>query len=296
MMKNQSRWLNIISLFRIPHYLKNLFIFLPLFFAGELFQLEKLINTFYGFIVFSFFASGVYIFNDIRDRENDQKHPIKKNRPIASGQISIRFSYLLILFIVLLGSILLIFMPIEISVIMLVYFILNIAYSLGLKQIAVIDVFIIAFGFVLRVIMGSAVANVEISKWIVVMTFLLSLFLALAKRRDDVLLFLRTGHKTRKVIDGYNIAFLNTSITLMAGITLVAYIMYTIDDHILRIFQTDRLYITTIFVLLGIMRYLQLVFVYEKSGSPTRILMKDLMIQLSLAGWFIAFLIIIYLI
>lgn len=294
-MQNENRLTGILSLIRIPHYLKNLFLFLPLFFAGELFHIEKLIPTFSGFLVFNLFASAVYILNDLKDKENDQRHPIKKNRPVASGQISTRTAIFVMVIMLVSGSALLYKMPIWAALIMAVYFISNVAYSFGLKQIAVVDVFIVSAGFVFRVMMGSVVSGVDISKWIIVMTFLLSLFLALAKRRDDVLLFIRTGQKTRKVVDGYNIPFLDTSISLMAGITLVSYIMYTIDDHVIQIFHTDRLYITTIFVLMGIMRYLQLIFVYQKSGSPTRILMKDRIVQLSLAGWIITFLVIIYL-
>jgi len=178
--------------------------------------------------------------------------------------------------------------------IVFVYLVINIAYTIKLKHVAIIDVFIIAIGFVLRLFIGSAVTNIELSMWIILMTFLLALFLALAKRRDDVLIFLSSGDKARKVIDGYNIDIVNLSMTIIASVNIVSYIMYTVSPEVIKKAHTDKLYLSVVFVLLGIMRYLQITFVEKKSGSPSDILLRDRFIQLTISGWILTLWILIY--
>ena len=169
------------------------------------------------------------------------------------------------------------------------YVLLNVAYSLLLKHIAVLDVAIIATGFVLRLFVGSAVTGIELTIWIVVITFLLALFIALAKRRDDVLLFVNTGTKTRKVIDGYNLRFLDSAMAIMASVVIVSYILYTTSAEIMEKFDNEHLYLTALFVILGVLRYMQIVFVDEDGGSPTEILWKDRFIQLNSMCWVLVF-------
>lgn len=171
---------------------------------------------------------------------------------------------------------------------------LNIAYSFYLKHVAILDVTIIAIGFVLRLFIGSAVTGIQLSMWIVIMTFLLALFMALAKRRDDILIFLETGKKMRKVIDGYNLQFLDTAMAIMASIVIVSYTMYTTSADIIERFNNQYLYLTALFVILGVMRYLQIVFVHLDSGSPTKIAMKDRFIQMTILAWIISFVWILY--
>ena len=172
---------------------------------------------------------------------------------------------------------------------------MNIFYCVKLKQIALVDVFIIAIGFVLRVILGGVVNEIELSQWIVLMTFLLALFLAFAKRRDDVVLYQETGVLPRKNVNRYNLDFMNQAISIVGTITLVAYIMYTVSDEVMSRLGSRYIYFTTIFVLAGILRYMQLTIVDVKSGSPTKVLMKDKFVQLCIIGWVLAFLILIYL-
>ena len=174
------------------------------------------------------------------------------------------------------------------------YRILNIAYCIRLKQIALVDVFIISVGFVLRVILGGLVINVILSQWIIIMTFLLALFLAFAKRRDDVVIYTGTGLKPRKNVNRYNLDFMNLAITIVATITLVSYIMYTTSYDVIERTGTSYLYITSIFVLLGILRYLQVTLVDIKSASPTNVLLKDRFIQFCIACWILSFFVIIY--
>ena len=167
-------------------------------------------------------------------------------------------------------------------------------YSVKLKHIAIIDITIIAIGFVIRLFIGSTVSDIPLSMWIVIMTFLLALFIALAKRRDDVIIFNETGKKMRKVVDGYNLKFIETSMSIMASITLVSYITYTTSDRVTQLYNNEYLFLTSIFVIIGILRYLQITIVKEDSGSPTKIILKDFFIQLALLGWILSFIWIIY--
>ena len=185
-------------------------------------------------------------------------------------------------------------LSVKAATILAAYVVMNVAYSFYLKHIAILDVTIIAIGFVLRLFVGSAVTDIHLSMWIVVMTFLLALFMALAKRRDDVLIFLDTGKKMRKVIDGYNLQFLDGAMLVMASVVIVAYTIYTTSSEIIERVQSEYLYMTALFVILGILRYLQIAFVEKDSGSPTRIVLKDYFMQLTLLGWIASFAWIIY--
>ena len=156
------------------------------------------------------------------------------------------------------------------------------------------DVAIIATGFVLRLFVGSAVTGIELTFWIVVITFLLALFMALAKRRSDVLLFLNTGAKTRKVIDGYNLRFLDSAMAIMASVVIVSYILWTTSTEVIQKLHSKYLYLTALFVILGILRYMQITLVDENSGSPTEILWKDRFIQLNSVCWVLVFAWILY--
>ena len=174
------------------------------------------------------------------------------------------------------------------------YIIMNIAYCLKLKQMAIVDVFIIAVGFVLRIFVGGFATGVVLSQWIVLMTFLLALFLAFAKRRDDVVIYEDTGVLARKNVNRYNLPFMNQVIGVVSSITMVCYIMYTVDPGVMERMGSRYVYITSGFVLAGIIRYLQLTIVDVKSGSPTKVLMKDRFVQCSIIGWIITFVLIIY--
>ena len=198
------------------------------------------------------------------------------------------------MFLFMMGLSLMVFLSVKAATILVAYVILNIAYSFYLKHIAIIDITIIAIGFVLRLFVGSAVTDTPLSMWIVIMTFLLALFMALAKRRDDVLIYLNTGKKMRKVIDGYNLQFLDGAMLVMASVVIVAYTIYTTSSGIVSRVQSEYLYLTAIFVILGILRYLQIAFVEQDSGSPTRIVLKDHFMQLTLLGWITSFAWIIY--
>jgi len=268
-----------------PHqYVKNIFIFLPMFFALKITHTDLLLQAFIAFIAFSLTASAIYILNDYHDIEEDREHPKKRNRPLASGAISKKEALGIMSILFLVGTLLMLSLSLQATAILLSYIVMNIAYSFYLKHVAILDVTIIAIGFVLRLFIGSAVTGIALSMWIVIMTFLLALFLALAKRRDDVLIYLSTGKKMRKVIDGYNLPFLDGAMMIMASVVIVAYTLYTTSTA-----RYEHLYLTSLFVILGIMRYLQIAFVEENSGSPTKIVLRDHFTQLTLLGWILSF-------
>jgi 4-hydroxybenzoate polyprenyltransferase len=276
---------NIIRLLRPHQYVKNVAIFLPLFFAMRITSPGAVLVTLAAFIAFSLCASGIYILNDYRDIEDDRRHPRKKNRPLASGAVSPGTGFLLMAGLFVTGFTIMGLLSVQALLILAGYVLMNIAYSFSLKHISILDVTIIAIGFVLRLFVGAAVTGIPLSMWIIVITFLLALFLALAKRRDDVLVFLDTGEKMRRVIDGYNLQFLDGAMMVMASVVIVAYLLYTTSPEIIAKLHSRYLYLTAFFVVLGIMRYMQIAFVEQNSGSPSEVLLKDRFIQLTLLGW-----------
>jgi len=282
-------------LLRVHQWVKNLFIFLPAFFALKLrdgFVLEQDILS---FIAFSMLASAVYVFNDVFDVEADRLHPIKCKRPLVTKDVTITEGVFLMTFLLIAGLGLFVFViksPVA-TLIAGFYLVENILYTIKLKHIAILDVVVISLGFVFRILIGGAVTHTVLSHWIILMTFIFALFLALAKRRDDMFNFIETGNKSRKNIQGYNLDFLNVSITIMATVVIVCYIMYCTSYEIVARFG-NNVYLTSFFVILGILRYLQLTFVNQVSGSPTIILLKNRFLQLVILGWIISFIAIIY--
>lgn len=294
---------DILKLIRPHQWLKNLFIFLPIFFGGKLLDVDRLILCLIAFISYSLACSSIYCLNDILDRKADSLHPKKKIRPIASGRISL-FVAVMLVFLLLIASAVVISSSIaflskekvfQTSALIGSYYLLNIFYCIYLKRIAIIDVMVIATGFVLRILVGGTIASIVLSHWIVIMTFLLALFLAFAKRRDDVLVYKSTGDKPRANIVRYNEVFLNQVLTMVIAVILVAYLLYCVSPEVMQRMNSSNVYITAIFVLLGLLRYLQVTLVDGKSGSPTKVLMKDRFLQLSICGWILSFLVILYL-
>lgn len=284
-----------LQLVRPQQYLKNFFIFLPLFFALKATEAALLLKAFWAFLVFCLVASVVYIFNDYFDRTWDRLHPIKRNRPLASGRVTPREAFILAGLLLAVALILGIwFLDYQTLLLIAVYCLLNLVYTLRLKHVAIVDIATIAIGFVLRVFVGSTATSVPLSHWIVVMTFLLALFLALAKRRDDVLLSRHNSQEMRKSVVGYNLEFLNTSMVIMASVVLVSYVMYTVSPEITMKTGHQYLYLTSFFVVLGLLRYLQNIFVKEKVGSPTEALVGDKFLQLVILGWILSFAFLIY--
>lgn len=284
-----------LKLLRPKDWAKNLFLFLPLFFGREISNLHKVIYVSYGFIAFCCIASSIYIINDYRDREDDRKHPVKCKRPLASGAVSPTAALLICALLMILGFGLAWWIRDKFLFVLAIYFLVNLFYSMGLKSIAVLDIILLATGFVLRIKGGSVISYVPLSQWIVIMVFLLALFMAIGKRRDDVLLKLSLGTDMRKAVKGYNLEFLNVLLALVSAVIIVAYLMYTLSGETITRLGTYRLYYTCVFVMAGIIRYLQIIYLSADSGSPTKILYKDRFIQITLLLWIASFIVILYL-
>ena len=290
---------DILRLTRPKQWIKNFFVFIPMFFGGELFDTHSMWLTALTFLAFSLVASSIYCYNDIVDVDADRSHPVKCHRPIASGAISIRMGYTLMVLTFVLGIGVMLLLPPEVKsqvmAVVVFYYVLNLSYCSKLKQYAILDVCIVAFGFVLRIIAGGQAADVELSKWIVLMTFLLTLFLSFAKRRDDVLRMNATGEAPRHNTSRYNLTFINQAITITASVTLVCYIMYTVSPEVTESIGSNHLYLTTVLVLLGLLRYIQIAVVDEKSGDPVKVMLHDRFSQLIVLLWLASYLVLIYL-
>jgi decaprenyl-phosphate phosphoribosyltransferase len=283
-----------IKLLRPHQYLKNVFIFGPLFFAFKFLELHLVGRTLAVTAGFCLVASAIYILNDYFDIEADRNHPTKKDRPLASGAVPVSHGLILMVVLAALGCVVIGLVSMDALILTGVYMVNNLLYSFKLKHIPILDITLLSLGFVLRLYIGSAAGEGELplSMWIVLISFLLALFLALAKRRDDVLLSAE-GKKVRKAIDGYNLEFINGAMMVMASVVIVSYISYCISEEVILRLKTDKLYYTVIFVLLGILRYMQITFVEQKSGSPTKVLMRDLFLQLVVVAWLVSFVLLV---
>ncbi|KAA2238515.1 decaprenyl-phosphate phosphoribosyltransferase [Chitinophaga agrisoli] len=284
-----------LKLLRPHHWVKNLFLFIPLFFAGELFYLSTIETLLAAFLAFSLVASSIYIINDYKDIEADRKHPVKCKRPLASGAVSPAAALVFFVICLVIGIGLAWYVRPKFLFVVSIYFVLNLFYSLGLKNISILDIIILSMGFVLRIKAGGIASNTAVSSWLMVMVFLLALFMAVAKRRDDVLIKEASGTEMRKASKGYNMDFMNVMLALLSAVIIVCYLMYTLDPTTIGRFGTHRLYYTTLFVIAGLLRYLQITYVENNTGSPTKILYKDRFIQLTIALWILSFYVIIYL-
>ena len=289
---------NLLKLIRPKQWIKNTFVLLPVFFGGRLTNVHDVLAAIITFLAFSFAASSIYCFNDLVDVEDDRRHPVKCMRPVASGALSVRTAYGLMALLFILSMLTLSLLGTgrwQVMAVVVFYWLLNLCYCAELKKHAIIDVCVIAFGFVLRILAGGLATSTALSQWIVLMTFLLTLFLSFAKRRDDVLRMQETGEAPRRNTSRYNLTFINQAITITASVTLVCYIMYTVSPEVKANFHTEYLYLTCVFVLVGLLRYIQIAVVDKKSGDPTKVILHDRLTQLIVLAWGLSFLVLIYL-
>lgn len=288
------RILNYLKLIRLNNWIKNLIIFSPLFFAGKIHDIFLLKHSFITFVSFSFLTSFIYILNDYVDIDYDRKHPTKRNRPLASGSVPILHAGIMALVLLTLGLGIIYQLSLQTFYISLLYVAIMIAYCLVFRKIALMDIGIIAIGFVLRLSIGSTVTGIPNSIWIIIMTFLLAIFIALAKRRDDLLILTIDDKMGRESLSGYNIHLVNSLITILVPIIIVSYLLYcTAAENLVRV--GENLYMTAIFVLVGFMRYLQLIYVNNLGGDPIKIISQDLSIQIIVLLWLGSFAWILYL-
>ena len=287
------------KLLRVEQWVKNLFVFIPLFFSGKIFETTQLFETIFSFIIFSFTASSIYIINDYSDIESDRVHPEKCRRPLASGAISVGRAKLVLVGLVIstIGLIISLsdvfgYNVLKFGAVISSYFVMNLAYTFRLKHIAIVDISIIAVGFVLRVLAGGYATGIVVSQWAIILTFVLALVLAVGKRRGELVNTQRSGN-TRKALDGYNIQFADIVLSISVTLAIVSYIMFVISPETQKEF-TNKVFYTFIFVIFAFLRYLQQTLVYNRTESPTKMIYKDRYIQVVLALWGFAFLILIY--
>ncbi len=265
-----------LKLLRVEQWVKNLFVFGPLFFSGS-----------------------IYILNDYRDIESDRLHPEKKERPLASGAVSRSAAVAIFVLLLVAASGLVVWgeyhfhHPMwKFASIIAFYFFMNIAYTFHLKHVAIVDICIISAGFVLRVLAGGYATGIFISQWAILLTFVLALVLAIGKRRGELINAEISG-KTRRSLDGYNVQFADIALSVSVTLAIVSYLMFTVTPEVQAKFGIKVFY-TFIFVVFAFLRYLQQTLVYNKTESPTKIVYKDHYIQLTLLLWMISFILLIY--
>jgi 4-hydroxybenzoate polyprenyltransferase len=280
---------------RPVQWTKNLFVFAALIFAQKFFSVPLLLKSFAAFLVFCLVSGALYIFNDLQDREEDRAHPKKSKRPIAKGEIG--KTEALAVFVLLAGGALIaaFFLNRYFFIAVVIYFFLQLGYSLKLKQVVILDIFVIAAGFVIRVVAGGLVIDVPISSWLLICTTLLALFLAMGKRRHELVLLEDRATDHRPILKEYSAYLLDQMIAVVTASTLIAYCLYTISAETVEKFGTEHLVWTSAFVLYGIFRYLYLVHQKGKGGSPEELILQDKPLLLNIVLWIGAVILILYL-
>lgn len=280
---------------RPSQWVKNFLIFAGLIFSQNFFSPAFFFKSFFAFVLFCGVSSSVYILNDILDLKQDKLHPIKSKRPLASGELSVPFALSFSLFLGIICVVLSFLLQINFGLIVVIYFLLNLFYSLYLKQLVILDVMCVAAGFVLRALAGAVVIEVVISSWLVVCTILLALFLGFSKRRHELILLENDAVEHRKILAEYSPYFLDQMIAVVTASTVVAYAFYTLSPEVMEKLGTRYMDLTIPFVLYGIFRYLYLIHQKKGGGRPTRMLLTDKPILINVVLWLIAVFLILYL-
>lgn len=285
----------ILTSMRPAQWVKNLFVLAPLFFSGSLLMPGRIVAAVLTFAAFSALASAAYLTNDLADRERDRAHPEKRRRPIASGTLPAGTAAAVAATLAVVAIVVTLAINPRVTVVLVAYALLNAAYSAGLKHVVIVDVFCIAIGFVLRVVAGSLAIAIIPTAWIVVATFLLALFLALAKRRNELQMLGTESSGHRPVLDAYTTPLVDELISVVTPATLLTYLLYTLDPEVMHRLGSTHLYVSSVFVVFGIFRYLFLVHRHELGGSPTDIVLKDAPLIAGIAGWVVTLTVLVYL-
>ena len=286
---------NYFNLLRIPQWIKNFFIFVPLVFSQHLFDQDYVKLSLLGFIIFSLVSSSIYIVNDLIDVNEDKLHPVKKFRPIPAGLVT-KSSAIAAASLLAIGSfVLLSYTNMKFGGTVITYFLMTIFYSIKLKNIVILDVFTIAAGFMLRILGGAFIISVEISSWLILTTMFISLFLAVMKRRSELkFVAADDAGTTRKVLAHYSTEFIDQMSTVTSAGVIICYALYTVSQRTVTIFKTEHLIYTTPFVVFGIFRYMYLVYIGKKGENTTEILLSDLPMIFNLIIYVLVVIAIIY--
>lgn len=276
-----------IKLMRVKQYIKNLFVIAALIFSNKLLNSNAIYNTTIAFISFCLLSSSVYVLNDIVDMEKDKLHPKKCKRPLASGAISKTHALILFILLVIISISLSMLVNINLTFILLLYLVNNLLYSFKIKNIILLDVFSIAFGFILRVLAGSVSINVSLSNWIILCTFFLSLYLGLGKRKKEISTLKDNAGEHRKILKEYNDEIINQMMTVVLSSTIVCYALYSTSNP-----ENPNMILTTIFVVYGVLRYNYIINTTDE-GNPTDVVLKDRSLQINVLIWAISCLLII---
>lgn len=286
--------LEYIRLLRISHWIKNFFVFVPVLFSQLLFEADYFFQVLLAFFTFSFASSMVYIFNDVIDAKYDQLHPVKRKRPIAAGRVSktqaLSSVFILLVIVLLLG----LNLPLKFNLALLSYVLINIFYTIKLKNIVILDLFSVASGFILRVIAGAFVISVTISDWLILTTMFLALFLAIMKRRSELIASHTDENSTRIVLKDYTQPFIDQISAIAAGGVIICYALYSVSNRIYEQFGTEYFVLTTLFVVFGVFRYMYLVHVKSEGENPTEIMLNDIPMIINLMLYIFVVILIIY--
>lgn len=272
----------LLMLLRPKQWVKNSFVAAPLFFALKVDQLPAWEASIAAVVAFTFIASAIYILNDVRDREEDRLHPVKKHRPIAAGAVKIPTAAFLAILLLAFGFLITSVLPKACFYVIVTYILMNISYSFFIKRIAILDVITIALGFVLRVLMGAYAIEVVVSPWIILSTFLLALFLGFGKRLHEYNIM---NAKSRQALSGYNREFLDKLINATCATSLISYAIYAVEVA-QRMGKTNFVF-TVFFVAFGLFRYLQFLYLNKEGGSPESILYTDRLFIANILAWLI---------
>lgn len=258
---------------RVKQYTKNFLVFAAPVFAGMLFEKGVFIYILMTFLSFSFMASAVYILNDIMDREKDRKHPVKRYRPIAAGLISLPLACLMFLLLLTVSIGIAVFIKPTLAWLLIIYLLMNICYSMKFKYVVIIDVMIIAAGFVMRAYAGVLALDLVASEWFTLCIFMLSMFLALAKRRAELILFVSAPSRRRKVLQDYSLELLNQMLSIVTAVSLTSYSLFALQAD--QSHNGISMMITIPFVVYGMMRYLYLIYIKGQGDNPEDVLLHD---------------------
>jgi len=284
-----------LQLIRPQQWVKNLFVFAPLIFAKDLFNSDAVAESLRAFVAFCLTASAIYIVNDLRDVKADRIHPKKRFRPLAAGVITRTEALFVHAGLLILDVIVVWGMRKHFLVLLCAYFLLNTAYTFKLKEVFLLDVFIVAAGFMLRIVSGAYAIGVAVSSWLILCSLFISLFLGFAKRRGELTLLQRTGvASTRRVLQIYTVELIDQMLTIAAAGAIISYAMYTVAPRTTDLFGTDKLIYSTLFVIYGIFRYLYLARTSDSVENPALVVTSDLPIILTTALWIVSCIMLIY--
>ncbi|MEA1980710.1 MAG: decaprenyl-phosphate phosphoribosyltransferase [candidate division Zixibacteria bacterium] len=276
-------------------WIKNFVLFAALVFAGEVLNLDKALLSVIGFIIFCLLSSSIYVINDLIDKSKDKLHPLKKDRPIASGEISSTTALTISILLLVISLSLSFYISLNFFIISLSFIILNLLYTFILKNVVIIDVLTIALSFVIRAHAGAVIISVPTSKWMLINTLLLALFLGFGKRRHELIFLKHTASEHRKSLGKYSPYLLDQLIGVVTGAVVVMYMLYSFSPEVSQKLGTENLFLTIPFVIYGIFRYLYLIHREEEGGSPSNILISDRPILLTVLFWILTVIITLYL-